>query len=47
MLGDFTPSELCYLMYAYHESGYLPKNFAAEIESLIKKRLVNTEDVSI
>ena len=32
MLTDFTPNELCYLLYAYHEVGYLPKNFASECE---------------
>lgn len=40
MLNEFTPNELCYLLYAYHEVGYVPKTFASEIEQIVKKRLV-------
>jgi hypothetical protein len=39
MLSEFTPNELCYLLYAYHEVGHVPKGFAAEVEQLVKKRL--------
>jgi hypothetical protein len=28
ILSEFTPSELCYLLYAFHEGKYLPKSFA-------------------
>ena len=47
MLNDFTPNELCYLLYSYHEVGYVPKPFAAEIEQLIKKRVLETEEITI
>ena len=47
MLTEFTPNELCYLLYSYHEVGYVPKPFAAEIERLVKNRLVETEEITI
>lgn len=47
MLTSFTSNELCYLLYAYHESGHVPKGFAAEVETLVKKRLVMTEEITI
>lgn len=46
ILSEFTPSELCYLLYAYHEVGYVPKPFATEIESLVKRRLLETEEIT-
>ena len=46
ILGEFTPSELCYLLYAYHEVGYVPKPFAAEVEALVKRRLLETEEIT-
>jgi hypothetical protein len=47
MLTEFSPNELCYLLYSYHEVGYVPKPFAAEIEQLVKNRLLETEEISI
>lgn len=47
MLTSFSSNELCYLLYAYHESGHIPKAFASEVETLVKKRLVMTEEISI
>jgi len=39
MLSEFSPNELCYLLFAYHEAGYVPKGFASEVEQIVKKRL--------
>jgi len=46
ILHEFSPQELCYLLYAYHKSGYLPKPFAKEIERLVKPRLLMTEEIT-
>lgn len=46
-LTDFTTNELCYMLYAYHEVGYLPKSFAKEIEDLIFKKLTKTDEITI
>jgi len=46
ILHEFSPQELCYLLYAYHKSGYLPKPFAKEIERLVKPRLLQTEEIT-
>lgn len=40
IITEFSCNELCYMLYAYHEAGYLPKQFAAEIEKEVKKTLV-------
>lgn len=32
MLPEFSCNELCYMLFAYHEAGYVPKTFAAEVE---------------
>lgn len=32
MLTEFTTNELCYLLFSYAEVGYVPKQFAQEIE---------------
>ena len=40
ILQELTLNELCYMMYSYHEVGYLPKMFAAEVESICKQKLV-------
>ena len=40
ILREFTINELCYMLYSYHDKGYLPKLFAAEVEAQCKKYLV-------
>jgi len=44
ILNEFTVSEICYMLYSYHQVGYLPKQFAAEAESICKKSLVEKGD---
>lgn len=41
ILTEFSTNELCYLLYAYHKGGYIPKSFAKEIERLVKPRLMD------
>lgn len=43
MLHEFSLNELCYMLNAYHDTNYLPKQFASEIENLVKKHLVEGE----
>ncbi len=47
MLTEFTTNELCYLLFAYHEVGHVPKLFAKEVEAAVHKRLQQTEEISI
>ena len=46
-LHTFTCNELCYLLHAYFKVGYLPKNFASQIELEVVKTLKNTKDIPI
>jgi len=43
ILHEFTCNELCYMVNAYHECGYLPKQFASELESEVRKHLVTEQ----
>lgn len=40
ILHEFSLSELCMLLHSYHDKTYLPKQFAAEIESQVKKLML-------
>ena len=46
ILSEFTSSELCYMIFAFHEGGYLPKAFARQIEAGVKPRLLETDDIT-
>ena len=47
-MSEFTISELGYMLYSYHQVGYLPKQFSSEAESICKKRLMeNGDEVSL
>ena len=35
------------MLYSYHDVGYLPKQFASEAESICKKRLIESEEVTL
>lgn len=41
ILHEFTCSELCYLLNAYHTANYLPKQLASEIELIVKKSMLD------
>ena len=43
IISDFTCSELCYMLNAYHESNYLPKQFASEVEQAVEKHLLEQD----
>ena len=45
MLHEFSCSELCYILNAYHKANYLPKQFASELEDEVKKYLINGEEL--
>lgn len=40
LLHEFNLHELCMMLNAYHEVGYLPKQFASEVEAQVKKHLL-------
>ena len=44
ILREFTLSELCYMVFSYHEVGHLPKSFAQEVEEIVKKKLMENGD---
>lgn len=41
ILTEFSCSELCYMLNAYNEINYLPKQFASEIEQTVKKFILD------
>lgn len=45
-LQDFTTNELCYMLYAYNDVGYLPKSFTKEVEERVFTKLIKTEEIS-
>ena len=44
IITEFTTSELAYMLYSYHEVGYLPKSLAADIEEIVRKKLMEKGD---
>ena len=46
-MSEFTINELCYMLYSFHNAKHLPKQFAKDVESFVKKRLSDAEAVTI
>jgi hypothetical protein len=47
ILHEFTCSELCYMMNAYHTANYLPKQLASEIEISVKKHILDDKKLEL
>lgn len=47
ILHIFTPRELCYMIYGYHKVGFMPKQFAKQIEAEVVKSLRDIEEVEL
>ena len=47
LINDFRPNEVCYMLHAYNEIDYVPKQFASECETIVKQYLYDAEKVKI